>query len=289
MGAREVATALSHRARKEGRGWRTECPVHGGFSLIVADGTEGHLLLKCWGGGCSFEDIIEALKRRGLDDDEWSGSDRRFEDRNEHRARDAQHTLWALRAWNRLREDRKIPIKTYLRSRAITLPVPPTLRWAPSCKHGLLQTFLPAMVAKIVGPNGGLVAVHRTYLLADGSCKAPVDKDCQRLSLGPTRGGVVHLAPFDPDRPLIIGEGIETTMSLMQLRGLPGWAGVSTSVLKHLILPVAVRQILIAVDHDRNGAGERAARAAGQRWVAEGRCVWLAMPKGFGVSIGCEF
>jgi putative DNA primase/helicase len=102
------------------------------------------------------------------------------------------------------------------------------------------------------------------------------------MSLGPTRGGVVRLAPLDPNRALIIGEGIETTLSLMQLRGLPGWAGVSSSILKYLILPLAVRRVLIAVDHDRNGAGESAARAAGQRWVTEGRRVWLAMPKGFG-------
>jgi hypothetical protein len=136
------------------------------------------------------------------------------------------------------------------------------------------------MVARVDNTDGELVAVHRTFLLPDGSGKAAVDKDCQRLSLGPTRGGIVRLAPFDPDCPLIIGEGIETTLSLMQLRGLPGWAGVSTSVLKYLILPAVVQRVLLAVDADRNGAGERAARTAGRRWVAEGRRVWLATPRG---------
>jgi hypothetical protein len=278
MGARDVAQALSHRARREGRSWRTVCPVHGGFSLLLSDGAGGKLLLKCWGGGCSFEDIIEALRDHNLDDDRGS-------DRDEYGGRksgDAQHTLWGRRGWDRGKSARHSPVETYWRSRGLTLPIPLTLRWAPLCKHGPTGSFLPAMLAKVVDCDDQFIALHRTYLAGDGRGKAVVDKDCQRLSLGPTRGGVVRLAPFAHDRPLIIGEGIESTASLMQIRGLPGWAGVSSSVLKYLMLPRAVRQVVIAVDHDRNGVGERATRAAGQRWVAEGRRVWLAMPHGFG-------
>jgi Toprim domain len=40
--------------------------------------------------------------------------------------------------------------------------------------------------------------------------------------------------------------------------------------------------VLIAVDHDPNGAGEAAAREAGQRWLSEDREVRLAMPAGLG-------
>jgi hypothetical protein len=39
-----------------------------------------------------------------------------------------------------------------------------------------------------------------------------------------------------------------------------------------------VRQVIILADHDANGAGERAARAAAIRWVGEGRRVRIAMP-----------
>jgi putative DNA primase/helicase len=280
MGAREVALALSPRARKEGRSWRTLCPVHGGFSLLVADGRGGKLLLKCWGNSCPAEDIFQELRDRNLDDD-WA--DRQRDDDHDHRADDAQRMLWARRVWERARGARKSLVETYLRSRGITLPVPPTLRWSPSCKYGPTGSLLPAMIGRVVNCDDELVAVHRTYLRRDGNDKAAVDKDCQRMSLGQTFGGVVRLAPHDPDRPLIVGEGIETTLSLMQLRGgLPGWAGVASSILKYLVLPSFVRQVIVAVDHDRNGAGERAARTAGQRWVGEGRRVWLAQPRGFG-------
>jgi putative DNA primase/helicase len=280
MGAREVAQALSPRARREGRSWRTLCPVHRGFSLLVADGRDGKLLVKCWGNSCAVEDIFEALRDRDLDDDSWSRDD----DHRDHRTGDAQqHTLWARRAWERGKSARHSPVETYWHARGLgALAIPPTLRFAPSCKHTPTQSFLPAMLAKVVDCDGEFLALHRTYLRVDGLAKADVDPDCQKMSLGPTRGGVVRLAPHDPYRALILGEGIESVASLMIIRCLPGWAGVSTSVLKCLALPSAVRRVLIAVDHDRNGAGERAARVAGQRWVAEGREVRLAMPREFG-------
>ena len=55
-------------------------------------------------------------------------------------------------------------------------------------------------------------------------------------------------------------------------------AALSTSGLVSLILPPIVRLVLIAADHDTNGAGERAARAAAFRWLGEGRRVRIAMP-----------
>jgi putative DNA primase/helicase len=39
-----------------------------------------------------------------------------------------------------------------------------------------------------------------------------------------------------------------------------------------------VRHVIILADNDPNGAGERAARKAAARWLAEGRRVRIAMP-----------
>ena len=39
-----------------------------------------------------------------------------------------------------------------------------------------------------------------------------------------------------------------------------------------------MREVIILADHDANGAGERAAYAAAERWIAEGRRVRLALP-----------
>jgi putative DNA primase/helicase len=65
----------------------------------------------------------------------------------------------------------------------------------------------------------------------------------------------------------------------------PAWAALSTSGLVSLVLPLSVRTVIILADHDTNGAGERAARAAAQRWLTEGRRVRIAMPPEAGMDM----
>jgi phage/plasmid primase-like uncharacterized protein len=77
---------------------------------------------------------------------------------------------------------------------------------------------------------------------------------------------------------LLVGEGIETCLAAMKACRLPAWATLGTAGLKGLILPSDVRSIIILADHDVNGAGQRAADAAGRRWLAEGRKVRIALP-----------
>ena len=64
----------------------------------------------------------------------------------------------------------------------------------------------------------------------------------------------------------------------MQATALPGWAALSIPGMKAVLLPPVVRTVIILADHDPNGAGERAARAAAARWLGEHRVVRLAMP-----------
>ncbi len=60
---------------------------------------------------------------------------------------------------------------------------------------------------------------------------------------------------------------------------LPAWAAVSAGNLaKGLLLPLAVKQIIIAADPDE--PGEQAARLAALRWSREGRAVRIARPNG---------
>src|SRR5215471_17847311 len=63
MTAAEIAAALG-RARREGRGWRCKCPLHGGCSLALRDGGRA-LLVKCW-AGCETGDVLAELRRTGL-------------------------------------------------------------------------------------------------------------------------------------------------------------------------------------------------------------------------------
>ena len=86
-------------------------------------------------------------------------------------------------------------------------------------------------------------------------------------------GGAICLAEHCPDTELIVGEGVESTFSAMQIFGLAGWSAVYAGGLKTIKLPPSVRRIVIAADNDLSGVGQRNALAADDRWIAEGRSV----------------
>ena len=132
----------------------------------------------------------------------------------------------------------------------------------------------PIMVAAVVRPDRppGIVGIHRTFLLRDGSCKAGVEPN--KMSLGPVGGGGVPLAA--PGAKIAVSEGIETGLSFMQATGTPTWAALSAGGIKKLLLRPNAREVLIAADADP--AGISAARIAAQRWYAEGRKVRIVEP-----------
>src|SRR6516165_12481877 len=70
MRAAAIAAALGG-ARREGRGWRCRCPIHDGVSLVITDGRDGRILIRCWGGGCDPCDILAELRRRGCPSERW--------------------------------------------------------------------------------------------------------------------------------------------------------------------------------------------------------------------------
>jgi putative DNA primase/helicase len=129
------------------------------------------------------------------------------------------------------------------------------------------------MVARVDSLDGELIGVHRTWieLGPDG-----VWHRRDRAMLGYVAGGAVRLAPAG--EALLIAEGIESALAAMELTGWPAWAALSAGGIERLALPPIVRNVAIAVDRDANGAGERAARTAAQRWLAEGQRVRLLLP-----------
>jgi hypothetical protein len=179
----------------------------------------------------------------------------------------------ARRIWDAAQDARRSPVVRYLAGRGIITPPPPSLRWAPACPHPS-GIYLPAMVARVDNIDGEVIGVHRTYLSPNGLVKAGIEP--AKAMLGPIGGGAVRLAPAA--ETLMIAEGIETALAAVQATAMPAWAALSTSGLEAVVLPRIVRRVIILADHDRNGAGERAARIAAQRWLAEGHRVRIAMP-----------
>jgi putative DNA primase/helicase len=274
MTAPEIARMLGGACRSGGW-WRCRCPVHGsrGSTLALRDGERG-LIVKCF-AGCGPRDVLAELHRRRLIKEPGLSSYHRAQPIPAAiRIDDVGYRIAAARRlWEASRDARGSPVVRYLTGRGITMPTPSSLRWAPRLRHPS-GIYLPAMVAAIVDAAGELIGVHRTYLRSDGSGKADVER--AKAMLGRAACGGVPLA--SPCETVIVAEGIETALAAMQATTIPAWAALSTSGLVALVLPPMVRAVLILADHDRSGAGERAARAVAQRWLAEGRRVRLAMP-----------
>jgi hypothetical protein len=272
MDAETIARALG--GHRTGAGWVARCPAHDDRtpSLSIRDGENGRLLLKCF-ADCLWEQIAEALRARDLSLD--TGGRRsgyaNAAARGAHVVdEDANRTRSALRLWRMTTPGASTLVETYLRSRAIYVPVPSTLRFA-ELRHPSGGSW-PAMVALVTrGTDDTPLAIHRTFLVEDGG-KAPLTPD--KMMLGPCRGGAVRLAM--PGGVLMVGEGIETVLSAVQATGLPGWAALSTSGLRALDLPDLVREVIVLADAD--DPGEAAAQACAWRWKREGRRVRIARP-----------
>ncbi len=221
--------------------------------------------------------VFPALSKLWGDADPIIGSDDGYSSRA--RAEDRKRTALALDMWGESGPVPGTPVEPYLRARGITLPIPTTMRFLSvygSYGGHPSGARRPQLIALVEHVEFGSVAVSRTFLAPDGSGKASVSP--ARLFTGPVGGGAVRLAPIRPDQPLAIGEGLETTLSVMQACHLAGWAALSAIGIEKLILPPEARTVLICADHDANGVGERAARRAAKRFIAEGRKVRLAMP-----------
>ena len=264
---------------REGWQWRCRCPVHGGHSLSITEGRSGKLIFHCWGAGCAFEDIVEALREEQI----YVPSCGIAPAMANHPDDPQRRIDRALSLYRSATPAIGTIVETYLSSRGIALPVPEVLRFLAYAPHRNGRCY-PAMIAPVVNVAGEGIGVHLTYLVPDGRGKYPFDNPAmQRECRGVLSGGAVRLVDVSRSvnsvnaPQLLAAEGIETAFACMQLFDIPAWAALSSSGIAALELPPEVRNVVIACDNDTNNAGHHAATAAYYRWTAEGRAVQLIM------------
>lgn len=179
------------------------CPVcqperkKGQNALTLADGRNGRLVLDCKKSSCAFLDILSAAGLRSgcyTPPDAVTLARRAAERRDEAQRR----ALQASYLWKEAQPVAGTLAETYLRGRRITCPLPDTLRFHPECWHGPTAKRHPALVALVEGGDG--IALHRTYLRADGSGKAEIDP--AKMMLGAVAGGAVRLT--EGPGPLVV-------------------------------------------------------------------------------------
>ena len=179
--------------------------------------------------------------------------------------------------WDKATPELPASVKAYFRWRGIELTDVPkgVLRFHPKCpwqsyKVGcLVARYSDAVTAEPRGIWRRIVEV--------GASVTP-------MTLGPQAGCVIRLFP-EVGKRLVIGEGIETTLAAatrLTYRGKPmrpAWAAGSAGNLQRLPVLDGVEQLIVLVDHDDSGTGEKAAAECAHRWTEAGREVVRLMPK----------
>lgn len=142
-----------------------------------------------------------------------------------------------------------------------------------------------------------IVALHRTYLRADGLAKADMPKP--KLMIGPVRGTAIRLArgpsglspaqaaKAEKRGPLAIGEGIETCLTVAAARpDYRVWAAGSLSLMGLLEWPACASAIVLLRDNDWKGEAVAAFARVEAHWRAQaaGRPVEIA-----GSAMGSDF
>lgn len=156
------------------------------------------------------------------------------------------------------------PVRAYLTRRGIPVPLlralPICLRFAPALGYTVHRGPSlgwqvihrgPAMLAAVQGRDGRFVGVHRTWLdLGQPKGKAVItdletgDRCEAKKMLGSKKGGAIRLRGPKGGRVLVMGEGIETTLSAAvsgRFEGAAFWAGVDLGNISGVQLPAALR------------------------------------------------
>lgn len=323
MGIDDVMVRLELQGLKRaGPEWIGPCPQCGGddrFAINTRKGVFGCRRCGAKGGGidlvmfvlgldfpgaltwlCGPATGISAEERQARSARARANADRKAAEAERYRAKAISD---ARRVWTEGRAPEGTPVRDYLTLRGIKpelfdrLPV--CLRYHPDLPlmvqiEGEWQQLHrgPAMLAAVQGPDDRFCAVHRTWIDLDQPKGKPVllhpvtgkGVPAKKL-LGSKKGGTIRLAAGEGDT-LIMGEGIETTLSSRIADMVPGatyWAGVDLGNMAGLrapgdregipdltdreafLPPPWVRRLIFIQDGDSDATSTRAKLLSGLR------------------------
>lgn len=204
--------------------------------------------------GCDFATAARRLAERCLGDvpttrEDDEAAERRAKAREQERlqieAREAAEQQGRIsvaeRIWRQSWGTDGSLAEVYLAARGIDLAalgsvygrrLPDSLRFNTHLAAG--EHSGPAMVGRIVDAAGQFCGIHRTYLSADGIAKAGIPN--AKLTLGRVWGSFGVLSPLDASDHAVVGEGYETTLTVMAALARRGIrvAGLSALSLNNL-------------------------------------------------------
>jgi hypothetical protein len=184
--------------------------------------------------------------------------------------------------WNEAASISETPAAVHLDRRRVLEPAlaagASVLRFHPACPFAG-STRLPCMLALLCDIRTDEPrAIHRTAL-------TPAGHKIGRMMLGPKSGAAIKLCPDAAVATgLVIAEGIETALSGIQLGWRPAWSVVdAVGIAKFPVLP-GIEALIILVDNDESGTGQRSAMECSDRWTKAKREVLRVIPRRSGTD-----
>ena len=177
----------------------------------------------------------------------------------------------ARRLWRRCRAVDGSHAERYLQARGLSGCRFAALRFHPELRYreGASVRRFPALVAAVTGGDGRIFGVQRTWLDPRRPAKAGVADP--RKALGRVYGLAVRFGIPADDAALVVGEGIETVLSLVTaVPEITAAAALSAGSLGAFAPPPGTARLVIARDNDEDGAlaAERLARRCARAGVA---------------------
>ena len=182
----------------------------------------------------------------------------------------------ARRLWRRCRAVAGTHAERYLQARGLLQCRFAALRFHPELRYreGSAVRRFPALVAAVTaspsdGNGGAITGVQRTWLDPRRPAKAGVA--APRKALGRIHGLAVRFGAPSDDAALVVGEGIETVLSLITaVPEIRAAAALSAGSLGAFAPPPGIARLVIARDNDEDGAlaAERLARRCAQLGIA---------------------
>jgi len=189
-------------------------------------------------------------------------------------ATEAARRLWRrCRAIDGTHAERYLHVRGLARCRFAALRFHPELRY----REGSSVRRLPALVAAVTGDDGAVTGVQRTWLDPRSPAKAGVASP--RKALGRIYGRAVRFGRPADGASLLVGEGIETVLSLVTaVAEITAAAALSAGSLGAFAPPPGLTHLVIARDNDVEG--EQAAMRLARRCARAGVAASVLVPEG---------
>lgn len=258
------------------------CPAHDdenpSLEVSLSEFTEkGQPLFTCR-AGCEQRAVVAAMRARGA----WPipgtlphiSDTVRIEYRTPKERR--QYALRIYKSVKRQRWDMELMQDYFRRRRIKKIPRNAwlTIPWARMSTRDQLLSHDPGIVFPVHDRDDKFLGVHVIWLNGDLTGKREAEP--RRQSYGPIKGGFVLLGEFDPEQPLIVAEGIETALAVMQITGLPcGLVGCGAITADMDVPPHD--DVIIAADNGK--AGQKTATTLARRLAGANCIVRIATPK----------